>query len=97
MPRAHKSVDPEANERQGRQPPKRFVADAGMHDRDERNNQPDGECMAHRNRRESSPNCRTLPLLQAQGDGKEPAHPRINAMKGAQAEQRQPRPGTAHG
>ena len=97
VPRANKSIDPEANKCQRRQPAKRFVADAGVHERDERNNQPDRERMSHGDRWERTPNCRTLPLLQTQGDCKEPAHPRINAVKGAKAEQRQPRPGTAHG
>ena len=92
-----KSIDPEANERQSRHPAKGVVADAGMHERDERDNQ--SRPRAHGPQRSVAGHSK-LPnaaALAAQGDRKEPAHPGINAMKGAKAEQRQPRPGTAHG
>ena len=41
VPRANQSIEPEGYKCQRRQPAKRFVANAGVQERNERNNQPD--------------------------------------------------------
>ena len=53
--------------------------------------------MPNSDRRKGVPDGGTPLFLQPKRYRKEPAHPRIYAMKGAEAKQRQPRPCFIHG
>ena len=73
------------------------MRDGCMNHCDKRNNDSDRKRMADGNWRQSSPYGRPLTFLQSESHGKEPAHSRIDTVKGAQPKQRQPRPRFAHG
>ena len=53
--------------------------------------------MPYSDRRQGVPNGRTPLFLQPKRYRKEPAHPGIYAMEGAEPKQRQPRPCFVHG
>ena len=94
---ANQSIDAKADEHCCCDPAQGLIWNAGMDERDQRDNQSHRERMTDSNRWQGIPNRRPSLFLQPKRHRKEPAHARIDAMKGAQAKQRQPRPGVAHG
>ena len=97
MSRANEPIDAEADEYRHCDPTKCLIGDAGMDDRDEGNNQSHRKRMPDSDRRQGVPDRRTPLFLQPERNRKEPAHPRIYAMEGAESKQRQPRPCFTHG
>ena len=68
-----------------------------MDQRDNRDNEPHRKRMADSDGGQRFPYRGPPLLLQSKSHRKEPAHPGIYAMEGAQPEQRQPRPDFTHG
>ena len=58
--------------------------------------QSDGQRVAEGDRPQRRRHRAQPPLLQAQGDGEEPAHGRVQSVEGAQGRQRQPGPECVH-
>src|SRR5262245_53438283 len=97
MSRPNEPVCSETNEDQRGDPAKRLVGNARVEKDDERNDRSHRERMSDRDRRQGTPNRGTPLFLETKSNRKEPTHPRIYSMEGAQSEQRQPRPGLSHG